>query len=413
MNKRKTELIELIRADGTAGLEKWKSNHPELSTASPCPIDLKDAKLCGVNLNGADLTHADLSGAFLKAATFVSANLSGADLTGAHLEGAFFNLATLRGTHLRSAHLENAVFCDGNLSGAHLNHAYLDKADFSNAVLTEADLSYTRCEGEGKTNFTRAVLCYAKLEKSVLPKASFEHAILKNVKAEGAIWNEANLSCCDLSAAELKSVDLRDVSAQYAIVDGATLIDAGCDIGRGTDFSGTGLQGIRIPPELLSELEYNIRRVNWQRYYKRHPFMGFLWWLFWITSDYGKSTGRIVFTFLLFSVVFAVLYLMPTPSPSWLPDWLPRFHCETIVANLDSYKSDVGKEEPIQHEMLWLRSFYFSIVTMTTLGFGDMHAYPNGYLGHILITLQVLIGYILLGALITRLSILFQSKCAI
>jgi hypothetical protein len=50
---------------------------------------------------------------------------------------------------------------------------------------------------------------------------------------------------------------------------------------------------------------------------------------------------------------------------------------------------------------------------MTTLGFGDMHAADRtdiwGLLGCILLSLQVIVGYVLLGALITRLGILFSG----
>ena len=44
-----------------------------------------------------------------------------------------------------------------------------------------------------------------------------------------------------------------------------------------------------------------------------------------------------------------------------------------------------------------------------TLGFGDIHAAPGSSLGHVLLTGQVLMGYLLLGALISRLAVLFQS----
>ena len=39
----------------------------------------------------------------------------------------------------------------------------------------------------------------------------------------------------------------------------------------------------------------------------------------------------------------------------------------------------------------------------------DMHASPTGYAGYILLSIQVLLGYILLGALITRFSVMFNA----
>ena len=54
-------------------------------------------------------------------------------------------------------------------------------------------------------------------------------------------------------------------------------------------------------------------------------------------------------------------------------------------------------------------ALYFSIVTMTTLGFGDIHAAPDSPLGQVLLSVQVLLGYVMLGALVTRFAVLFQA----
>jgi hypothetical protein len=46
---------------------------------------------------------------------------------------------------------------------------------------------------------------------------------------------------------------------------------------------------------------------------------------------------------------------------------------------------------------------------MTTLGFGDMYANAQSIWGHILLSLQVILGYVLLGALVTRFAVLFTA----
>ena len=46
---------------------------------------------------------------------------------------------------------------------------------------------------------------------------------------------------------------------------------------------------------------------------------------------------------------------------------------------------------------------------MTTLGFGDIYAHPTSFWGHLLLTLQVLLGYVLLAALVTRFAVLFTA----
>ena len=52
---------------------------------------------------------------------------------------------------------------------------------------------------------------------------------------------------------------------------------------------------------------------------------------------------------------------------------------------------------------------YFSIVTMTTLGFGDMYANKGSIAGQVILALQVILGYVLLGALVTRFAVLFTA----
>jgi hypothetical protein len=47
---------------------------------------------------------------------------------------------------------------------------------------------------------------------------------------------------------------------------------------------------------------------------------------------------------------------------------------------------------------------------MTGLGFGEINANPTSYIGHIVILVQSLMGYILLGAFLVRIGILFQGE---
>jgi len=46
-----------------------------------------------------------------------------------------------------------------------------------------------------------------------------------------------------------------------------------------------------------------------------------------------------------------------------------------------------------------IAGFYYSIVTFATLGFGDIH--PSGSLGQILATIEVILGYVMLGVLVS------------
>ena len=47
---------------------------------------------------------------------------------------------------------------------------------------------------------------------------------------------------------------------------------------------------------------------------------------------------------------------------------------------------------------------------MTTLGFGDIHANPDSLYGQFVLMTQVIAGYILLAALVTRMALAFTGS---
>jgi len=230
-------------------------------------------------------------------------------------------------------------------------------------------------------------------------------ANLSLVHLEGADLSSTHLEGASLEEADLRKVKFRNAFLQgtncrKAIVDGETLI-WGCKINkRGaieknyTDFAGVGLDSARIQPQIKQLLQFNIRKSNWSLWYEKHPKLKWLVKPFWLMSDYGMSTGRIAFTFLGLAFVFANIYYLwgCLASPG-------------IVENLFVDRNGVD----IQWWLVPLRTLYFSIVTQTTLGFGDMYANAHSFWGHILLSFQVILGYVLLGALVTRFAVLFTA----
>ena len=123
---------------------------------------------------------------------------------------------------------------------------------------------------------------------------------------------------------------------------------------------------------------------------EKNPFWALVWrW----SSDYGRSLALWALWSLLIALTFSFVYL---PAPEWYPEWLqgmmPQFH-QVIGAEADE-------------DFNFWTSFYFSIVTFTTLGFGDVVA--DNTSARILVTLEVIFGYIMLGGLIS----IFANKLA-
>ncbi len=196
-----------------------------------------------------------------------------------------------------------------------------------------------------------------------------------------------------LQGAELSYVHLEGADFRVCSVDGLTLFIK-CFVNYKTDFRGVGLESCRIDEATKYLLEYNRRRMNCQDWYKQHPQLAWPAKAFFWISDYGRSTHRIIFTFFGLAVIFANIYY----------HWA-RLAPPGIVSNLLVDQNGVA----VPWWLVPLRTLYFSIVTMTTLGFGDMFANSQSIWGHILLMLQVLLGYCLLGALITRFAVLFKS----
>ena len=200
------------------------------------------------------------------------------------------------------------------------------------------------------------------------------------------LW-DTKLRCSNLSDAHLEGADfwhtrLEHAKLHSAIVDGGTLFWR-CKVSRETDFRGVGLDSARIDAGTKQLLKYNIRRLNWERWYKEHWLLRWPVRAFWWVSDYGRSIGRIIFTFFVLAVAFAVVY--------WF--WPGCVMVNGVVGDIRGF----------------VHALYFSVVTMTTLGFGDIAANPDSWQGQVLLMLQVILGYVLLGALVTRFAVLFTA----
>ena len=295
--------------------------------------------------------------------------LEGANLRGMHLDD----------IELRGAHLEGAIVRNAHLGSADLRQAHLEGAILRNAHLESSKMKDAHLES--------AMLRSAHLERTELWRAHLENANMRGTRLEKAVLWRAHLDSTDFS---------------FAVVDHETLIYR-CIINSKTNFSAVALDSARVDPPLRQALADNIRCLKWQNWFGEgnwclrcakdctvRPF----WWI----SDYGRSTGRILLVFLFLACVFALVYWSSV-----------RADPPGLVQNLAQYE-EAGALLEVDPAILPLRALYFSVITMTTLGFGDMYANPASVAGHLLLMIQVLFGYVLLGALITRFAVLFTGS---
>lgn len=304
--------------------------------------------LKNVVLTGADLKHVDLS----------LADLSGSDLSGADLTG-----ANLFKTNLKGAILVGTIFKGAELTGA----------DFSSANLEDADLS--GC-GLGVACFNNAKLFNANLSSSTLSGANLEGADLRCCKLQHSRLRESTLVNADLTGANMRSVDLSLSKVSGAVFQNTDLRDARLRMIK--DFKNAQWIGADIR-DINFAGAYQMRRfIVDQNYLKEFRessrLSSFIYMIWWVTSDCGRSVTRWFLWILLLIFLFAFIY-------------------SYVEIDFGDYPT-------------WFSGIYYSVVTITTLGYGDVC--PASLTGQIFAIAEVLAGYIMLGGLIS----IFSNKVA-
>jgi len=291
----------------------------------------------------------------LKRARLMHLNLENANLANADLREANLSFTNFRNANLAFSNLESAIFSFANFEGANFSAAHLENAYLEDAKLTSARLS----------------------------GANLKNAILANSDLKNAYLVDAHLEGANLSAANLKNANLSSVTYDQKIL---------WKFIRATRFNLKKLWERRY--DILLDTTIRCKGVNAATCYGSQQFkiflqdqdfleeflekkwgkkIFFIWWLF---ADCGRSLARWAGWSLVLALLFAFLFRL-----------------------LGSNSFDT------QHlDFSFLTMFYYSVVTFTTLGFGDI--IPRTSTAAMCVTIEVILGYVMLGGLIT----IFASK---
>jgi hypothetical protein len=300
-----------------------------------------------VSLAEADLSETNIAGADLSLVDAAGIDLYGTDLSGSNLKMSNFEGADLSGALLRS--VGGYKIC---LKGAHLTEADLEGADLSEADLRDADLRGANLRG---VNLQGAILAGARLEKADLSGASLIEADVSGVNFSFANFENANLTAMHYGG-------YRKMRNLYFGV-------------RGLDSSYGNALFVRDAKDqdYLDTLEVMINRLPEGRLKQAESKLFRAWALI----DYGRSLFKVTFYAFLIASIYATFYTL-----DMVLGW-----------GLMDYSNSAQS---------WFTPFYYSIVTYTTLGFGDVTA--NTWLGEIVIISEVIIGYFTLGLLLSILA---------
>jgi Pentapeptide repeats (8 copies)/Ion channel len=240
-----------------------------------------------------------------------------------------------------------------------LNTATLREVNLNNANLRKADLGGANLYG-------------ASLQGANLQETSLYNAMLRKANLRGANLVEANLGEADLTGANLQGADLTGASMSNTYVSSVSL-------------SSTTHCGITVGSTYKDSARFE-RMVKDQHYtdeLRSGAFWDRLWYRFWwLSSDCGRSMGRWALWAAIWALLFGAVF-------TWLGT--AHFHLDRLEG--------IASEDPGYRFLVML---YYSVVTFTTLGFGDV--VPKTLLGALFVTLEVIAGYLMLGGLIALLG---------
>lgn len=299
--------------------------------------------------------------------------LRGVDLSGRDLSG-----RNLAGINLAGANLTGVRFFRSNLTGADLSEADLSGAEFAAADLTEANLEGINGAraGFGQANMTNVKLFRANLQGASLSQAELKGANLSCANLQQARLRESNLNSADFSEADLREADLSLADVTKSIFFNADLRQA--RLRRVGGFKKANWIGVDIRDINFAGAYLMRREIVDQNFIKEfrcyNKLTKLLYYPWWITCDCGRSMLRWCLWIAVQTFFFAWIYSM-------------------VGLDYGSYPT-------------WLSPLYFSVVTLTTLGYGDV--LPATPLAQMVTMCEVTIGYMMLGGLLS----IFSNKLA-
>ena len=361
-------------------LQGKQLNFPRLPL--PHSIDRRQQKLEGRTcyFNNLCFANADLRNAIIGDAVFIDCDFTKSNLRGCSLSEAVFSGCTFYNSVVAGIETsDNSIttFANGYYLACSFEMMYFIDANLANSVFTKS--SFKDCEMHA-ANFTRCNLGWCRFEECKMTEINFSGSICNEISFNDSHPIRADFSDSNLHSAYFNNVNLRDSNLKRAMLSEV-------------NFNQSTLTGVSFSlapyKKRLSNFYEWLRGKNSPAYYKgcqlnsaqcsehikrqisdagyaeefacEHPLAAILWM---IASDCGRSLKLWALWSILVVLLFSIAY-----------------------SSMDSLL--------FHKELSLTEALYFSVVTFTTLGFGDIT--PKSELGMLLVIAQVVLGYIMLG----------------
>lgn len=293
---------------------------------------------------------------------FSEIDLSAASLADRELAGADFFSSNLERANLKMSDLAGAEMASSNLSSASLYKCDLKGTIFQEAKLVRADLSDSDCTG---ADFRGADLTGANFTGANLTGANFMSANLENAVLRGADLTSIDCRSCNLNGVDLTMSTFgsyRTMQDRFYGVRGIENCFGNAVFVRDVkdqDYIDTLRRSIEArPDDFVKWLELVLFRA-------------------WGMIDHGRSLLKVGFYAVVVSALYGLIY-----TADMRLNW-----------GMMDYSNSANT---------WFTPFYYSLVTYTTLGYGDVTA--NSLIGEMLVISEVVVGYFTLGLLLSILA---------
>ena len=281
------------------------------------------------------------------------------------------NMYDLRGVDLSGYNLNGVTLCNVCFANANLSRTILNHANLASASLSQANLDS------------------ASLIKTTLTQGNLPHASFKNANLKKADLSRTKLDNARFTGANIKGTRFRYASfGSFAVVNGWGLgsshpnVDfAGVKYNRRTSFLGTNIANNNWANNPL--LKRHIEDQQWLDVWRNKSwFNKYIFYPIWLISC---DCGRNFLLWACWSLVLAIGF-----------GFIFSLNATGLNLTTDNYKTLADAH--------WFMPFYYSIVTFTTLGFGDIVPRFDNGLMQFWVTCEVIVGYIMLGGLISILA---------
>ncbi len=345
----------------------------------------------------------------LRGANLSSANFSGSDLSGVRLLD-----ANLSDVNLGFADLTNAYLTGSNLTDARLTSTSLASANFSKTNLTNADLKMAKFTNDSflvKADLTNADLRYARLNEVRLFEADLTGVAISYRGINDFRFDEGT-TFGGRSQWEVEADSEAVQSIPYLSSSVRPLRSLGRLYTNPSNLEQAELQ-YRATQRLLREndfrqlLDLTIREKHARR--KRALAENDYWTWFklavyrWLLG-YGEKPTHVVGTSLFVIVLSALLYplwgfVISKKIASEGVELPSKFVSYSHLPDTESLLSTLVSSGSLPDTLVYGlgKSLYFSVITFTTLGYGDIQ--PIGF-GETIAIIESFLGALLMAFLV-------------